>query len=520
MCLKAGAQPDIKHSIYFKDKHCNEFLFHGGICAMGHSNLNKYALVNRSVPNFDRECFFYKLNAQWDTVWSRRIGGSEEDMLYKMNELPNGNILLSGHTRSNDGDVWYGHNYSAGEIWMVEIDTMGTIIKGKTFGGGNGSELNEVIISSDGYIYLAGSTIANDYDFACLNYGSLDPSAWVAKYDTAFNKVWINMYVGNDGDGWATIKEINPNRLVVGYQTNSTSFESDPGNAKGGNDLLVLYIDSNGTTLWKKRYGSSDDEGSRRCVVDTQSKTIYFVGMSWAFPGTGGIGIPSGDITYKSGTAWIHIIDTLGNIKASKAYGAATKSTYIDDAKWYNGSLYVFGESQGGGGDMDMPVGVNVGENAWIGIIDSNANLVGKKTLTIDGSVYIYNSFIYNSDLYINTRMGTYTNPYKCDTSNLTQTFFNLGKAPLSISETEQSLIEFFTMSPNPGNQQLLIELSNKYKEHKGDLRIFTLEGKLIYSHSINNSIMIDCSQWPKGEYIVEVSLNNSKKQTKLFTKI
>lgn len=517
MCLKAGAQPDIKHSIYFKDKHCNEFLFNKTISTFSHSNGSVYAtflISNNGIPYEDS--YLCKLNTQWDTIWTKKIGGSYDDVLEMIRELPNGNLLLAGYTSSQDGDVWYGHNYSAREIWMVEVDTLGTIIKGKTFGGGNGSELTDIIISSDGYIYLAGNTIANDYDFACVNYAPFDASAWVAKYDTAFNKVWINMYVGDADEGWPTIKEINPNRFIVGYETNSTSFESDPVNAKGASDLLSLYIDHNGNTIWKKRYGSYYGDGSRKSAVDPITKDIYFVGNLQA----GTNWVANGDITYMSGTIWIHKIDTLGNIKGSKAYGANTDLSYTSDVMWYDNSLYIFARSQGGGGDMDQPLGTPGSINTFIGIIDTNVNLVGKKTLSAEGTVNVSNAFIHLNNLYISTLMGTYTNPFKCDTSNIVQEFFELGKAPLNISKTEQSLIEFFTMSPNPGNQQLFIAMSNNYKGYKGYLKIFTMGGKLIYTHSINNSNMIDCSQWPKGEYVVEVSLNNSKKQTKLFTKL
>lgn len=486
----------------------------------GHSNGNVYVVYvksNNGIPYEDT--YICKLNAQWDTVWSRKIGGSYEDILNEIRELPNGNLLLAGYTSSQDGDVWYGHSYSAREIWMVEVDTMGNIIKGKTFGGGHGSELTDVIISSDGYIYLAGNTIANDYDFACVNYGNMDGSAWVAKYDTNFNKIWINMYVGNGDEGWPTIQEINPTRFVVGYETNSTSFESDPGNAKGATDLLALYIDNNGSTIWKKRYGSNYSDGSRKSVVDPITKHIYFVGNI----GSGTNFVANGDITHMSGTIWVHKIDTLGNIKGSKAYGANTDLSYTSDVIWYNDELYVFASSDGGGGDMDLPVGTLGGNNTFIGIVDTNVNLVGKKTLSVQGGVYVYNTFIHNNDLHISTYIGTYTNPYKCDTANVVAEVFRIGKAPLKLTEPNTIEINMFEIypNPNPNGNVLYIEIADNYIYEKGELVVKDIAGKTVYKKKIQRlqtQETIDCSSWSNGNYIIELKINNQK-QIQKFTK-
>lgn len=519
--VDAQAQPDIKHSIYFKQKYCNTFFNQTGVIMYGHSNGNAYGVYiksNNGIPYQDS--YFCKLNAQYDTVWTRRIGGSYEDILETIRELPNGNMLLAGYTSSYDGDVWYGHSYSAREIWMVEVDTLGNIKKGKTFGGGHGSELTDVIVSSDGYIYLAGNTIADDYDFACTNYGPMDGSAWVAKYDTAFNKVWINMYVGNEDDGWPTIKEIAPNRFIIGYLTNSTSIEADPINAKGAVDLLAIYIDHNGSTLWKKRYGSAINDGSRKSVVDPVTKDIYFIGnlggpTNW---------VPNGDISHISGSIWIHKIDTLGNIKGSKAYGAATDLSYTQDAIWYDGGLYVFGWSQGEGGDMDTraftpPPGAGGYIMTWIGLIDTNVNLTGKKSISLEGGISPYNCFTHKNNLNLTVYMGTYTNPYKCDTANIVTTVYELGKAPLGVEEQSIEKTELFELSPNPAGNEAVVSLKTPYEKEIYTLSIKNMQGQEILQEKIKGYKLLQTSSWPPGQYLITLRNEKGISQTKILSK-
>ena len=346
----ALAQPDIKHSIYFKDKKCNVFFNQYGTYMYGHSKgsvFATYVKINNGIPNEDS--YFAKLDANMDTLWTKKFSGSQDDRLSFIRELPNGNLLLVGTTNSKDGDLWYGHTYSIEEIWMLEVDTMGNTKRHQTFGGSGAGWVQDVIISSDGYIYLSGSCTANDYDFACVNYGSLDLSAWVAKYDTTFAKVWVRMYTGNGDDDITLIKEVSPNSFIINYTTNSTSPEADPANAKGGYDMLALKIDGMGNTLWKRRYGSVEEEGSTKSVIDPITKSSYFVGISYQWGGMGGVGTASGDISYKSGSAWVLKIDTLGNILGSKSYGASSSDTRIIDAVFFKNHVYAFGVSTGGG---------------------------------------------------------------------------------------------------------------------------------------------------------------------------
>ena len=102
----------------------------GGFAAMGTA-----VEVEKSNP----DAFVVKIDANGQTQWTKRFGGSNMDMLLGGVEKNNGDLLLGGLTSSNDGDVkgFHGgpvtkqkfHRFPAGkrsgpknDAWLVELN--------------------------------------------------------------------------------------------------------------------------------------------------------------------------------------------------------------------------------------------------------------------------------------------------------------------------------------------------------------------------------------------------------------
>jgi len=507
------AQPNIQHSIYFQEKHCLDSFFVRPFYTLEHSKGSRFMIYG---DQFGQSVRLAKLkNNSWDTLWTQFYSGPAEDILKFIKELPNGNLLLAGHTSSDDGGILYGYPYKSREIWLIEVDTFGTRIKTKCIGGGNGSELIDLSISSDGFIYFSGNTIANDYDFAHITLGSWT-AAWIAKYDTAFNKVWIKVIDGDGEDAWPSIKEVTPDRFVVGFMSSSNDTSSVPLEAKGMFDLIVHYIDSSGTVIWKHRYGGTNDDGtSGLSVVDPVSKDLYFINRSNSFV--------TGDITHWSGTCWILKIDTFGNIKGSKSYGAATNTTWMDDAVWNDNKLWVIAHSTGGGADME-PADPIATTNAWLGVFDSSTNLVAKYTLRTKHSDYFTDAFFYKNELFVNgCILADSVHLFSCDSSSKALGFvIKPNLAPLAIIEQSLSIKNIFDLYPNPANQILNLKFSAAYLNEKAGLKVFDIQGSVVYKKNIKaigNEEEIECHNWKSGTYIVQITINNKIKSAKQFIK-
>jgi hypothetical protein len=511
----AFAQPDIKHSINLSDHHCllrgtgfSNFLLKY-VC---HSNGSFYGVSKQGGLN-TYEAVLYRYNAQHDTLWSKKYGGSQSDEIEFIHELPNGDLLLTGTTQSKDGDVWYGHTYSAKELWVLRVDTNGNIIKGTTFGGSNGSDLYCTIISSDNYIYMSGNTLATDYDFAAPPGGWLDGNGWIAKMDFDLNLVWTRVFAGNDADDAYGITELAKNKFLVSIGTGSTNIEMLGNQAKGSGDGVIFCIDSNKNTVWANRYGCSSGDDLQGCVVSPDKQRLYFIGRS----SRADLDVHYQTQMYKF-NHWVMITDTNGTILHSKAYGSSEMDMFLADKAWHQGHLWILGRTSGGGGDVDYGTPNPNRERTWIGMLDTQANLVAKYTMYMqNGIVLPQNFFINGSDLYINllasASQAVPYNPYGCDTFYRVSTIYKIGMAPLSVSSTHKEQVSgWFTVYPNPGSGCIEISLQNNKLQEQYRYKIMSLDGKPVqqgvWPYGEKN-MNLSVSEWPAGQYIIQLDSGN-----------
>lgn len=288
-------------------------------------------------------------------------------------ELPNTHLLIAGYSDAYDGGNMWGYDGRGRQVFMMEVDTLGNHIKTKTFGVV--CRLNDIQVTTDGYIILAGVTYGRGYEFNFPVNG--DPtSVLLAKFDGNLNNIWYRMIDNNGFDEGPTFREVTPERYVVGYRTSGTDSLSVNIEAQGSADLVVYYMDSSAQNIyWMHRYGSSESDNVCFSLdVDTLTKDIYFANIC------SNVQAPAPQISHTSGNVWILRVDSSGISKGSKRYGGYTWN-YIPIAKWYNNKLWVTTYAKGvGGGDIELSLNANT-EDTWLAVLDSNVNLVGKYTL-------------------------------------------------------------------------------------------------------------------------------------------
>lgn len=104
-------------------------------------------------------------------IWEKTYGGTQFDTALNINNLANGNFVISGHTRSNDGDVTNGLGLN--DAWVLVIDDFGTIQYEKTIGGSNLDFANHGIETTNKELLIVGNTESTDVDLT-QNLGSKD----------------------------------------------------------------------------------------------------------------------------------------------------------------------------------------------------------------------------------------------------------------------------------------------------------------------------------------------------------
>lgn len=126
-------------------------------------------------------------------IWNKTFGGSNDDKLVKVSSDANGGYIAAGNSISTNGDIT--DHKGSKDFWIVKTNNSGAKLWTKSLGGSDEEELTNMIIMADGSYLVGGMTLSNNGDVT--NYHG-DQDCFVAKLDQSGNKIWAKAYGGSN----------------------------------------------------------------------------------------------------------------------------------------------------------------------------------------------------------------------------------------------------------------------------------------------------------------------------------
>ena len=198
----------------------------------------------------------FKLTADGELLWERKLGGPKTDWANAITETRDGGLVVVGHTESKGaGDA---------DWWVVKLSADGEPQWERTFGGVARDYASAVTATTDGGIVVAGLTES-------AGAGGVDSR--VIKLDTAGNTVWDRIF-GGARDDWvrAVIETRDGGHAVAGY-TMSTG--------AGLFDVWALKLDADGNLLWERTFGGTANDWAR-ALIEMPDGGLAMAGDTWS----------------------------------------------------------------------------------------------------------------------------------------------------------------------------------------------------------------------------------------------
>lgn len=206
-----GAASDVARSV----KHTKD----GGYIIAG---TTKSFGPSASVGNI----WLLKTDAQGDTLWTKVIGGDNEEECYSVTPTADGGYILTGRT----GAILGGES----DIYVVKTDSAGNTEWSKTYGSNDGNDLGrDIIQTTDGDYALTGYKVTTQ--------GSEPPLLYVLQIDAQGDRKWdtlIGNYDSPNGAKGYSIQQTRDGGLIV-------AGENDLGNGSLDNRAMVLKFSGN-----------------------------------------------------------------------------------------------------------------------------------------------------------------------------------------------------------------------------------------------------------------------------------
>lgn len=113
----------------------------------------------KTEPSRGKEDFWLvKLDAQGNKEWDKTFGSDTLDALFALRELPGGGYLVGGNSYSGIGGDKSERSRGNMDWWLIRIDAQGNKIWDKTIGGDYYDQLNDIELAPDGDVYVSGGT--------------------------------------------------------------------------------------------------------------------------------------------------------------------------------------------------------------------------------------------------------------------------------------------------------------------------------------------------------------------------
>lgn len=191
-----------------------------------------------------------KLASDGKMEWTRYFGGSFTDAPFGVVETDSNDFIIAGSSDSDDVDI--SSNRGTYDFWVVRIDSNGTLVWEKSFGGTQIDEARGITMTSDGNFLIIGDSRSADVDVS-VNNGIAD--LWMVKIDDSGNVLWDKSIGGTHFDaGRSVSNDLQDGFIISGSSRSDFSQHQN----KGQNDAWVLGIDSNAAVKWQELIGGSE----------------------------------------------------------------------------------------------------------------------------------------------------------------------------------------------------------------------------------------------------------------------
>lgn len=294
------------------------------------------------------DLFILRLSSSGASVWQKVYGGNRTDEGGDIVQTSDGGFMVTGYTMSDDGDA-LGHR-GGGDLWVIRLDSSGSILWQKVFGGTGRDSGSSIIKTKDGGYIICGNTYSINGDIT-LNHGSSD--VWVVKIDESGNLLWQKTYGGSQLDWGHSVCELPDGSLLVAGVT--ASLDGDVSKSRGGGDIWILKLTPDGRMIWEKTYGGSFSDNIWN-IRSSPNGTAYLTGETFSV---------DGDITSNKGDADLYIseIDGNGTVLWQQTLGGRN----YESGSWIgiapDGNILITGTTQSSDGDV---TGYRGGGDLWI----------------------------------------------------------------------------------------------------------------------------------------------------------
>lgn len=217
----------------------------------------------------DHDVFVSKYSSTGVRQWVRQLGTTGDDRAYGAAVDGSGHVAVVGFSTGTLPGAPVA-NAGVADAFVASYDTSGTVRWVREFGTAGDDRAEGVTADASGNVYVTGYSGGVLPGSSDLNKGAAD--AFVTKYDTSGNRVWVREIGTSVDDVGYGIALNSCGDIYVSGRTRGSL--AAPGATAGGMDAFLAKFSASGSTTWVRQVGSAALDASRMSSSSVSARTV------------------------------------------------------------------------------------------------------------------------------------------------------------------------------------------------------------------------------------------------------
>ncbi len=212
------------------------------------------------------DIWLIKIDRNGNKIWDKTFGGSERDEYPTgVTTTKDGNFIVGCGSLSGTSGEKTESLRGIKDVWVIKFSNDGAKIWDRTYGGTDQDVLYDVQELSDASIMLGCSSWSDiGFDKTSENFGDAD--FWIIKLDSRGNKLWDKTFGGTRADFVVSMDQNKTGYVLIAGQSLSDKSGNKEDNLRGNFDFWLVYLDEKGNKIWDKNFGGQDNDVAHELV--------------------------------------------------------------------------------------------------------------------------------------------------------------------------------------------------------------------------------------------------------------
>ncbi|MCI0746264.1 MAG: hypothetical protein L0Y58_12740, partial [Verrucomicrobia subdivision 3 bacterium] len=333
------------------------------------------ATGNKTSANFGGQDFWVvRLDPNGNKVWDYSFGGSGSDVLFSLQQTSDGGFVLGGSSDSAISGNKSAAKLGARDFWVVRLDASGNKLWDRSFGGTGEDVLFGLQNTADGGFLIGGfSSSGISGNKTSQNLGGND--FWVVRLNANGSNVWDKSFGGTEDDGIYSLQQTGDGGFILAGNSYSASTGNKTSTNFGSDDIWIARLDASGNKLWDRSFGGSGDDGFFNVAIQQTADGGFVLGGDSTSPADGNkTSAPFGQDDF-----WVIRLDANGNKLWDRSFGGQDNDYLTSLTQTTDGGFLLGGGSNSGTNSTKTSMGFGL-TDFWVVRVDTNGNRLWDKS--------------------------------------------------------------------------------------------------------------------------------------------